>query len=248
MSIQAAQDIYTQAKSLYENGMTVAALELLNLRPSGAPLDAQTLELKGIIHHSLRDFESGRDAIEAAGLAQPLSSSAKLILADCYFATNKRNLARSMYCGMASSDDVPFQLLSGLAMGLSQFKEYELALDVCKQASEKDPNCHHARYGVAFYMSKCGRPPELVYPIIQKAVELAPHVFHYRMAAATLLCQLDSHDRAYLAIADATPDELKTVTCRCCFERLIRLYKLASDDGRRAICESLLAHSRNECH
>lgn len=134
-----------------------------------------------------------------------------------------------------------------LAMGLGRLREFHLALDVCKQGAAKNPNCHHARYGVAYYMSKLGYPLELTYSVLRRVVEMVPGIFVYRMAASTILCQMGETDRAYLAIADATAEELNSISCRCCIERLIFLYKSASDKNRTAICARRQETAGSEC-
>jgi len=242
-----SETMYDRARVLYENGMPLPALELLAFQLSDDPHDARSLELKGIVLHSLGKFERACNAIEAAGVIRPLSPSAQLALADCYLAMERLALARAIYRRLASEDGVAFESLSALAKGLSEVEDYELALDVCQRAAAHRPDCHHAQYGVAYYMSKSGHPPELIYPVIAAAIELAPSVFHYRVAAVTVLSRMNEPDRAYLAVADATAGELGSVTCRCCLERLRCLYEAADDQQRSRLCGRLLASARREC-
>lgn len=245
--MESVERIYRRAKLLYEQGSAATALELLSVQLREDPHDARLLELKGVIHHALGEYESGQAAIERAGRRHPTSAAAQLALADCYCFTGKQDRARSLYCRLASRNDVPFELLSPLAMRLGRLREFQKALDVCRRGFDGNPGCHHARYGVAFYMSKCGYPPELIYPVLQRTLDLAPSVFHYRMSAATILCNMKQYDRAYLTIADATADELASVTCRCCLERLIGLYKSSADTARAGICGRQLTNAGSEC-
>lgn len=238
---------YARAKDLYDSGLHSLALKVLDDHLATQPQDSRSLELKGIICHALQDFETGRAAIESASCLYPLTPSAELALADCYWFLDEHDMAAWLYGQLASRDQIPFPLLSGLAIGLSRLKDYDRAMGVCQKAAEIEPNCHHSRYGVAFYMSKSGYPPEFIYPVLTKVVSLAPGIFCYRMAVATVLCRMREFDRAYLSIADATIEELESVTCRCCLERLIRLYGFAKDQRRSEACIRLLKAARGRC-
>lgn len=240
-------DSYERAKGLYENGMTAAALELLEFHLADQPHDAASIELRGIIFHSIRAFEQARNELEAAGLIRPLTASGLLALAESYWFTGKRQISLQLYDKLAKREDVHHCLLSGLAMGLGRAKRYHDALEVCRRAAAHNPVCHHARYGVAYYMSKIGYPPELIYPIIHGVADMAAGIFHYRMAVATILCRMQFFDRAYLAVADASVEELNSVTCRCCLERLIGLYKAENDGKRLLVCQRRRLHARDGC-
>ena len=245
--MDANQNIYEQAKSLYDNGLTVAATELLGVHLADQPHDARCRELLGIAFHALKRFQPAASTLEHAGLMDHLSVSGRLALADCYWFVGRKTVAVEMFRHLAREAEIPFPLLSDLAMCFGRAKDYWSALDVCRRATERCQSCHHARYGVAYYMAKAKYPPELVYPVIKKAAEMAPHVFHYRMAATTILTQLQLFDRAYLGIADATLQELHGITCRCCLSRLVSLYSDAGDHHRAAVCEKQLAMATDEC-
>ncbi|MEM7313608.1 MAG: hypothetical protein AAF497_10705 [Planctomycetota bacterium] len=122
-----------------------------------------------------------------------------------------------------------------------------MALEVCQRATTENPTCHEARYGVAYYMSKAGYPPELVYPIIRRVSEMQPTIFHYRLATSTVLLRMRENERAYLTIADASRNELQSVTCSCCLARLRRMYVKANDSFRANLCERLALDAHDEC-
>ncbi len=244
--MDAITDTYERVKGLITTGEPAEALRLLEIELDDR-VDPVLLALQGIAQHALGKYAAGAKSLESAAQLAPLSPSSQLALGDCYLFTNRHELARATYSGLADLPRIPFPLLSGLALGLSRVQEFERALAVCQQAAAARPECHHALYAVAYYMSKSGRPPEFVYPVLEQAIEMAPQVFCYRVAAATILSRMQETERAYLAIADATLDELSTVSCRCCLERLIALYETASDRVRAARCTTLLATARNEC-
>ena len=240
-------DNYLRAKALFMNGVVPGALELLGFQLEMCPDDARSLELRGVILHSIHSFVEARRSIETAGLIRELSAPALLALADCYWFTSEKEMAAAIFRSLAKRANLPEHLLSGLAMGLGRLNDFHAAIAVCKRGVIADPMCHQARYGVAFYMSKAGYPPEFVFPIVRKMVELAPTVFHYRMSMATLLCRMNNPSRAYLTVADASFDELQTVHCGCCLERLIGLYETALDKQRATKCRELLRLVETDC-
>ena len=245
--MEASHNTYLQAKELFLSGMAPTALELLGFRLAACPNDAQSAELQGLILHSMHRFKEAKRTIEGAGIIRELGATARLVLADCYWFTGEQKMASTQFLSLAKQEDLPKQLLSDLAMALGRIKAFHAAIDVCRRAALADFNNDQARYGIAFYMSKAGYPPEFVLPIVHKLVELTPSIFFYRMAMATLFCHLGKPERAYLTIADATLQELETITCRGCVRRLFDLYKSSNDQQRMQFCRKRLQVFGPEC-
>ena len=215
---------YELALLHYCQGSYSEAGEVLELHLQQVPENPLAWELKGILCHALCDFELGRDALERAESFQPLSVSGKLALADCYANLEMPALAEAVYYHLAQSPIFDPEILARLARGLATLGQYVLAADVCQRAVALDPRSHNARYGVAFYLAKAGHPAELIQPILNNVIAMAPDVFFYRVALVTILCRLHLYQQAYLAIADATDAELQSLQCRCCVQRLALLY------------------------
>ncbi len=238
---------YLNALQLHIQGLVIPALEMLEMRLGEDARDPWCLQLKGVILAELGEIEGSMSAIEQAGVIQPLTIESKLVLAECYLASGKTVAARGMYYKLSTISEFPFEFLSRLATGLGRTGSIPIAIDVCKRAFELDPGCHHARYGVAYYMAKADYPPELIYPIIRGVIDLAPEIFHYRMAAATILGRMGREDHAYLTVADASSIEICTVDCKCCLRKLSRLYHNAGDSHRHRFCQDRLKAASSSC-
>lgn len=238
----------TRAKTYYKNGMASDALDILSEQLDEYPNDAASLELQGLILHSFQEYQLARQSIETAASIQELSPSAQLALADSYWFTEEQSLATKIFNQLSQREKLPSHLLPAIAIGLGRAQSFHAAIEVCRRSVDSDPTGHQARYGVAFYMAKVGYPPEFVLAIMKGLVDIMPSVFHYRNAMATLLCQLNDPDRAFLAIADASFVEIDTVTCPCCLERLSRLFDLGGDLRKSDYCQerSMIIRSDNQ--
>ena len=238
----------TRAKTYYKNGMASDALDILSEHLEEHPNDAASLELQGLILHSFQEYQRARQSIETAASIKALSPSAQLALADSYWFTEERSLATKLFNQLSRCDTLPSHLLPAIAIGLGRAQSFHAAIEVCRRSVDSDPTGHQARYGVAFYMAKAGYPPEFVLAIMKTLVDIMPSVFHYRNAMATLLCQLNDPDRAYLAVADASFVEIDTVTCPCCLERLTSLFDRGGDMKKADYCHerSLIMRSDDQ--
>lgn len=231
-----AESAYHQALCYYYRGSYVEAVDVLQLHLNHYPDDPSAWELKGVLCHALCDFEAGKVALERARTLQGLSVSGQLALADCYAQVSQTELAISVYCQLAQLPIEDAEVLSRLARGLGMVQQFALAADVCQRACHVDPDSHNARYGVAYYMSKADYPPELIQPILVAAIAMAPRIFFYRVALVTILSRLHQDEKAYLAIADATAQEIQSLKCSCCLQRLARIYRDAGDHHRSGLC------------
>ncbi|MBA2114668.1 tetratricopeptide repeat protein [Bremerella alba] len=231
-----AESAYHRALCYYYHGSYVEAVDVLQLHLEHHPDDPSAWELKGVLCHALCDFEPGKVALEHARTLQGLSVSGQLALADCYANVQQPQMAVAIYCRLAQLPIEDAEVLSRLARGLGMVQQYALAADVCQRACHVDLDSHNARYGVAYYMSKADYPAELIQPILVAAIAMAPQVFFYRVALVTVLSRLHQNEKAYLAIADATTQEIQSLKCTCCLQRLAQLYREAGDQHRAGLC------------
>ena len=233
--------VIKKAMDYYRHGKLEAAADYLDNVLKHSPQDAAALELKGVIYRATGRFEVALASLETARDIRPLSSTARLALADCYCVCGRPESARSIYQELSQLPDLPYGLLSDVAAGAARVGDFEIALDVCQNALRRDPASDQALYGVVFYMSKSGLPAEEILPLARQLMDQAPGVFLYRVAVVTLLECLDELVAGYLVIADATPAELRSLECACCVQRLMDLYGEFEDSARAEICRSRLA-------
>ncbi len=241
IDMESAAECYDRAKTLYKDGSLKEALRLVESALEHYPDEGRLWEMLGITHHALREFAQATSALETATMLAPLSHAAQIALASCYLVSKHLEPARSIYEHLASLPDVPTHLLPNLAAGLGRLGELHLALDVHRERAHREPDCDKPLFAVAQYMHRLGYPVELIVPIVQKALELAPDRILYRVDLALLLQQCGDHEQAYQLLTAVVPDQLATVHCPPRLHGLVKIFVLAGDDARLNVCESKLS-------
>lgn len=236
---------HAHAKALYLNGMPDLALDAIRTHLEASPSDLNAWEFRGMMEHNTGRFESALHSFGEVIRHRRLAPAAQLAFADSSYFVGDEARAETLLRELSLRDGLHRDLLPNLAHGLARANAFLAAIDVCKRAAMEDPTCHRARFGVAYHMTKAGYPPELVYPILVNVTDMAPNVFCYRMSQATVLSRMGMDDRAYLAVADASADELRTIHCLCCVQRLTTLYRKAGDGTRTQFCRRQLAKLRS---
>lgn len=180
----------------------------------------------GELLHRLQDFGEARDALETASMLVPLSVDAQLALADCYCRLGDRDLAVFLYDAITANSSLAGEVLARVASALGSMNEHERALSVCRTLTSREPDCHEAYFGQAFYLRKLGAPFPDVEPLLLKAFELSPSMPLYRITLAALYAFLGRRQEAYDLLVDVEPS---AVGCRCCITRVMSILSLHGD-------------------
>lgn len=208
-------------------------------------------ELMGLIFRDMAKPKSAINAFEQASVLVPLHPFSSLCLAECYGSIGKRELARDLYLVQAESEQVmaSTDLMLLVASGLEGVDEPHLAMELCRKASQLDPDSGQAAYDMCFYASRCGAQPALIESLAWRAVELEPRNVHFRVGLASLLIRMHRFDKAYWVVSSLTKCQICDITCECCLERIERLFEFRGDEGRAAVCRQrahFLTHAKSE--
>ncbi len=224
------------AKSLARTGSPIRAMEVLEAAVKEYPDDGELLELQGIVLNSINDFDGAISSLEKATALVPLSFEGQLALAECYRRNQFVESASVIYLHLFEQRNLPTKHLSELAVGLAAMGDVQRALEVCREAVGRDPECDQALYGVAHYMGRCGYPIELILPVLENVFKLAPDVVRYRVSLAVACIVGGKSDRAKKLTAPMNKEQLSTVHCASCLSRIGALYLLAGDEERGRYC------------
>jgi tetratricopeptide (TPR) repeat protein len=225
-----ARDVYFRAaRQRFDEGDFAGAAELCRDALRDRPDDGDLWQLCGAACWELGLVEDAREALETASCLKPLSPLAQCALAELYTQTNQVESARAICANLAGRDDCPVPLMPRVAKGLGRLGEYGLALGVCERLVALRPGHHPALFGVAFYKSALGAPPEEILPYVSAAHELAPTVCSYRVSLASVLAMLGRCDEAY-EVARDVPAE--AVRCPSCVRRLVPVFRRRKDRDR----------------
>lgn len=204
------------------------ALRLALLR---FPNDGRFIQWQGLLWHAQGAFSAACRALETAALLIPLSVGAQIAWADAHLAALRRDDAVTiLHFLTARIDKVSTPLLPRLASTLGRAGEYALALDVCREASLREPEDDEACFGMAFFMNKLGYPVECVLPLLRRALALEPERPVYRLSVGVVCARLGQSDEAYELLCSIDP---RQVTCMSCLQVISRLFDKFDDAPRR---------------
>ena len=206
---------------LAQEGRIEEAVALAEQATRHCPDSGNSWVALGRVRYRQRDLLGACHALETASLLIPLDPPTRSILAECFARTGHRELARHMYEALAGDARTPDRMLPAVAAGLGYLGEWGAALGVCLELARRAPALPEAHFGVAYYLSKLGRAPESILPIVARAHELAPDVPLYRISLATLLDHVGRCDEARDLLHGL---DLDAVSCRCCVQRMKTIF------------------------
>lgn len=230
-----AAKLLDEIADLYELERRDECSERLRIGLLERPDDGRFIQWQGLLWHAQGDFAGACRALEVAGLLVPLSIPAQLALADAYARAGKSADARTILRFLAERDDVPTIFLPQLTVGLGRIGEYQLALDVCREASLREPDSDEACYGMAFYMSKLRYPTECVLPLLRRALALEPTRPLYRLALAVVCARSGRRRETYELFCGV---EIRNLACASCLQTMIGVFAEFGDNERLAAAEA----------
>ncbi|MEM9660013.1 MAG: hypothetical protein AAF961_16740, partial [Planctomycetota bacterium] len=146
-----AYELATKFSSESNQGESRAELRQI---VESSPNPAELWERLGIQANAAADYALAVYALEHASIYKPLTPPGQLALARGYVDANHREAAKAILSYLASLPDLEVGLLEPLASCLGQCGQYEAALNICRQASERMPENPDPLIGVAHYMRR----------------------------------------------------------------------------------------------
>jgi predicted Zn-dependent protease len=227
------QSVYEFGLRLYELADLDACEQLLRVGLLEFPDDGRMVQLQGLVWHGRRRYASALRAFELAATLVPLSLPAQLAMADAYRRCGRPDDARTILRFLAERPEMPTVLLPNLTAGLGIVGEYQQALDVCREASRREPERDEPLYGMAYYMNKLGYPPEVILPLLRQCRALSPESRLYRTSLAVMYGRAGHWEEAYELFAEVDPASLR---CQTCVRFMIRVFEHIGDHERRDRC------------
>jgi tetratricopeptide (TPR) repeat protein len=234
-----------RVETLFDHGMLREALRVAEDGLQGQPDDGRLWEMVGLIQHARGEFQTACRAIETASLLVSLNPRSECALAETYLHQGQGELARQLYQHLAEQPKVPTNLLSQIASGLGRLKEVHLALQVCREAARRQPECDAPLFAMAYYMGRLRYPLEVILPVLDRAISLAPECVLYRVSKAMLLERANRPDEAFAAVRVLKLDDLAALRCGRCLARLRDLFSRAGDKQRFEACQKAMAQMRS---
>ena len=233
-------ELHQAARTAYQAGNLREGMEIVRRCLDADPDDGRAWELCGLIHYSGGHFSHSVYALESASALVPLRPAGRGCLGHAYAKVNRVGLACDLLTDLIDDDSISEPLLLQVAMGFDSIDRPDLAIRTCRRVIHRDGQFAQAHYDLGFYAGRVGLPRQQIELSIRKAVELSPNVSQYRVGLAGLLLEQQKTDEASDLVADLSDEELASLDCSCCLQRLATLYRLAADERRVVVCQRRL--------
>lgn len=224
--------------ALLQAGDFDEALGLAECGLRSFPDEGRLWELRGIAQGCRLCAGDALASLERASATVPLSVFGQIALAGSYVRCHNLRSAECIYAFLATRDDLPPRLLADLAEGFEHVGQPEWALEVCRAAVRRAPDCHPALFALAHYLSELDYPAASIVPVMQRAFELCPHEVLYRADLALLLARCGQADEAYLLLIDVELGDLLELHCPPRLNELAGFFRRRKDEARARACEA----------
>ena len=137
--------------------------------------------------------------------------------------------------------------LTGSSCSVCLFKAFNTDRSVntaCRNAAKRSPENAQVYYDLAYYSGRCGYPSSTTERMVRKAIRRDPGNPRYRIGLATPLVKENRLDDAYELVRELPTSQIVTLTCSCCLEKLVDLFRRASDNQRVIACRQRLVELR----
>jgi tetratricopeptide (TPR) repeat protein len=229
--------IRQQIREAFETDDLERALTLADSHLAGNEDDGRVWELKGLIHHARREFETALGALETASSLIPMNPAASVCLGQCYGRVGRKGLSRDVLVSLVDDSRLTCELLLQVATGLDAVDEPRIAMDVARKATQKDPLDGQGYYDMGFYAARAGHPPRIVESLARKALSLEPDNVGFRLGLASFLVKHGKSSDALEVVQNMT---IERIHCRCCLERIVDLFESPGDFRRAVLCRQQL--------
>lgn len=225
------------AWQLYRSGRRAEAAAVLRDRLSQRTDDGRDLQLQGLLWRDDGRSAAARAALESAMFLSPLEPDAWLALAEIYERTGRKDDARTAVAALVERTDLAEELMPRVAALSGRLGDAKVALELCRRALVRDPDCDEALFGAACYMRTLNFPLEMVAGLLRRAVRLDPNCCLYRRTLANLLMSMNQSAEAYAHYRHVPTEQ---VCCAGCLRTMHEVFDRAGDiDRRDAVAERL---------
>ncbi|QDU80551.1 hypothetical protein Pla110_22820 [Polystyrenella longa] len=210
----------------------------LNDDPDAAPL----WELRGLIHRGLTNLSGALSSIETAMTLAPLSSEGSCLLAECYVALDKPDLAYQVADNLWKKKGLDNSSRLSLAAIFNQLGFVNRAVLLCRKAICHDPAESQAYYDLSVFLGRGGHPLHIVESVARRAIDLDPENVYFRVGLAATLHRAHRSRRAYELIQSFGQSEIRQIRCGCCLKQIIEIFEQTGDFENVQTCEEQLNH------
>lgn len=226
---------YASAYKLYRVKKYNLALKAIQQGLKRSSDEGRLRQLQGLIYYKQGDVDAAIYAFESASLLIPLSASASTVLAECYLAINKPDLAYVIADFLKENETLKPEERLLLAEICDRTGHCNEALQICRNLVQDEQDHPQAFYNLSYYLGRTGHPLNLIEATARKAISLDPDNVNYRVGLASLLIRTNNTNRAYSLIRHFDRNDFQQVSCHCCLLRMVELFEDFEDHERAAL-------------
>jgi tetratricopeptide (TPR) repeat protein len=248
---QSLVDALSCYRILYRRGAILEARALLEelLEQQTGNCKATLWGLHGLLLSDLGDHQLALTSFKTASSLAPLMDDQKLVQAETYLANRDFELARAMFLDLENHNTISVQQMHRLALGLTKTGLPLRALQICRDAVQREIGGPDLYYTMAQLMNGLGHSPSAVLSVLKVAVSLAPDEVKYRIGLAAHLARFKDVSEGYQAIQNLTPRQIGRLDCRRCVGFLRWIYEAVGDEELARGCRKREQHCRlQRCH
>ena len=223
------------AREMFQAGLNDDATRILKAQLHAAPDNGSCWEMLGVILLSDYRIEESVSALESASTLIPLSTGARIALANGYSEQGFHAAAETVL-DFLNAEELSTELLETVAAIATANGSYFHAFKWSREAANRNPDCDRTVFNVARNMRLCGYPNHFIMPVLQETIRLAPDVHRYRILFAQLAYHCEDMVSSYGAIANLTIDAIENTTLVDALDLMSELYEWAGDEVRAEAC------------
>lgn len=198
-----------QLSALMRAGEYRSAVDFARSCYQNRPDSSIVAENLGVALWMFGDDQEGCRILQELRSHSTISATACIALMRCYISAGERRLAKKVLLEALKKRDCRTKGLPVLASSLGQLGEYALALEVCKELTNRSPDFPDAWYGAAYYQEAMGVGPQFIIPALRRAIQLQPRCIAVRLCLASAYTKIGSWQDAYALVSNIDLDTIK---------------------------------------
>jgi len=192
--------------------------------------------LVAVCHGEQGNHDGAISALESATTYCPLDVESQVLLGRLYADKGYKESATAIFEHLARMPAALELHRAEIIRQLGRLQRYELAVDLCQQATEESPDDWQAWFAKAFYLGRIGAPSMALVAALERARDLRPDQVTVRVSLVKTLAALGLEKAMQQAAREISIEQIHEIGCRDCVCHLARAYQAADDRPRWQAC------------
>jgi tetratricopeptide (TPR) repeat protein len=189
-------------------------------------LACRAMELVGLSCYHLDEFVLAAQTLETVSMVHATHPICQLFLAESLVRTGQIALGLDLLCNLSQFSANDAELLMLIAGSYESLGIAQQALELARRACGLEPQNGAYLIDLSYYTVRTHGINLGAIGLAWQAVNLEPEIASHRVWLATLHNAIGEPDKAYAAIKGLSKEQIATIDCDCCLDRLAVLFTL----------------------